>query len=1258
MKKSILSLLLACFLQINLAFAQNVMKGVVSDANGPLVGVVIHDKDNAKGTTSDMSGKYALNGAESGHTIEFRYLGYVTETVVWDGKSVVNIKLKEDAVQLEETVVIGYGSVKKKDLTGAVGVINSSLIEKQSTSQLSQSLQGLIPGLTVTRSSSMPGASATVQVRGVTTMSDSSPLILVDGMMVSSLDNIASEDVQQITVLKDAASASIYGARAAAGVILITTKEATEGQLSIGYNGEISLSSPTEFPKFLTDPYHYMTMYNEWSWNDAGNPAGGEFANYSQDYIDNYATNNRYDPIQYPIYDWKDAILSNTAMRHKHNLTMTYGNKVIKSHTSATYENADAIYKGSNHERISIRSRNNLKISDKLSGSIDFSVRYATKNDPTSGSPIRAAYMYPSIYLGLYPDGRVGPGKDGSLSNTLAALLEGGEKKTVSNTMTGKFSLSYKPIKDLTLTANLTPTVGTVSIKEMKKAIPVYDAYETDVMLGYVSGYTSNSLSEERRNIKSLEKQFIATYDKTFSKVHNFNAMVGYEDYSYTYETMSGSTNDMSLSSFPYLDLANKNALAVAGNSYQNAYRSFFGRVMYNYDSRYYLQLNAREDGSSRFHKDHRWGFFPSASVGWVISNEKFMQNITPINYLKFRASIGTLGNERIGNYPYQTYISFNNAIMYDSAGSTPQSSMSAAQQDYAYENIHWEKTQSWDIGVDAAFFNNRLDFSADYYYKKTTDMLLSVAIPSFTGYSAPDRNVGKMHTRGWEVKLGWSDRIGDVSYAVSFNISDYKSMSYTYKNISRANRILEALDKLEGKYSTTELNTLRAEARFFRAFAYSRLITLWGDVPFYVTSITPEEAFEMGRTDKAVVLKQIYDDYDYAAENLPVANNNSGATRVDKGTAYAYKARTALYQHDYGTAAKAAQDCMDLEVYDLAPDYGELFRDKTRGSKEVIFSVAHSSDLELDENGKPTTQAIGSFIARSAGGTHNAQPSWELLAVYEMTNGKTIDEPGSGFDPHDPFANRDPRCLETFAAPGSRIYGIEWNPAPNALEIMDYTQNRMITNKDSKGGSDASNCAYNGCCLRKGAQESWRTTLYNDNPVILMRYADVLLMYAEAKIELGEIDATVLACINDVRARAYGTTRTQTNDYPSITTTDQTALRKVLRRERRVEFAWENLRYFDLLRWHQFENAFGHNMYGFTRTANRAKEYFAAGNWFWPETPTFDKDGFPSFEAMADGTYIVQHGERKYDEKIYLWPLPSDDVLIMNGKLVQNPGY
>lgn len=456
---------------------------------------------------------------------------------------------------------------------------------------------------------------------------------------------------------------------------------------------------------------------------------------------------------------------------------------------------------------------------------------------------------------------------------------------------------------------------------------------------------------------------------------------------------------------------------------------------------------------------------------------------------------------------------------------------------------------------------------------------------------------------------------------------------SYTYKNISRANRILEALDKLEGKYSTTELNTLRAEARFFRAFAYSRLITLWGDVPFYVTSITPEEAFEMGRTDKAVVLKQIYDDYDYAAENLPAANNNSGATRVDKGTAYAYKARTALYQHDYGTAAKAAQDCMDLEVYDLAPDYGELFRDKTRGSKEVIFSVAHSSDLELDENGKPTTQAIGSFIARSAGGTHNAQPSWELLAVYEMTNGKTIDEPGSGFDPHDPFANRDPRCLETFAAPGSRIYGIEWNPAPNALEVMDYTQNRMITNKDSKGGSDASNCAYNGCCLRKGAQESWRTTLYNDNPVILMRYADVLLMYAEACLEKGDI-VGARKYLNQVRKRARESSPldakrviqkyvpdTKPTSLPDITSDNVAEVRLAIWNERRFEFACEGIRRMDLMQ---------QERYGEIMTAVYSNGY--------------------ATEDVDKGRYYTKERE--------LFPIPQNDIDLSRGALVQNPGY
>ena len=777
MKIRLLSLLAILLLLPVSVFAQESVTGTVSDSNGPLAGVMVLNKDNGKWASTDLDGNYTISEIKKGQILEFSFMGYITKKEVWNGQHPYNVLLMEDAMELEETVVIGYGSVKKKDLTGAVGVVNDKIIGQQSTSQLSQSLQGVVPGLSVTRSSSMPGASATIKVRGITTMSDSSPLILVDGMAVSSLDNVPTEDVRQITVLKDAASAAIYGARAASGVILITTKEASEGQLQIGYNGEVSVITPTEFPSYRTGVKEYMEDYNEWAWNDAGNPEGGEYAGYSKELIDNYMSNNAYDPITYPNYDWKSAILKKASMRHKHNVTMTYGNKVIKSRTSASYENADALYKGLSHERLSLRSRNTIKFSEKWSGALDFSFRQATKKDPHSGSPIKAANMYPSIYAGLYPDGRIAPGKEGSFSNTLGALLEGGNKTNVATMASAKISLSYKPVEGLDITANFTPTYSFVKTKDMQKAVPVYDAYDTDVILGYVSGYTANALSELRSDAKTFETQVIATYDKTFAKKHNFNVMAGYEDYMYTYETLTADTNEMELSMFPYMDLANKNSLNVRGSSYQNAYRSFFGRIMYNYDNRYYLQLNARGDASSRFHKDYRWGFFPSASLGWVVTNEKFMSNVNWLNHLKLRASVGSLGNERIGNYPYQTYITFNKAIMYDSAGTSPVSTMTGAQADYAYKNIHWEKTWSWDAGIDATFLDNRLDFSADYYYKKTTDMLLAVAIPSFTGYSAPDRNAGTMNTRGWEVKLGWADSIGDFSYAVSVNLSDYKSV-------------------------------------------------------------------------------------------------------------------------------------------------------------------------------------------------------------------------------------------------------------------------------------------------------------------------------------------------------------------------------------------------------------------------------------------------------------------------------------------------
>lgn len=496
-----------------------------------------------------------------------------------------------------------------------------------------------------------------------------------------------------------------------------------------------------------------------------------------------------------------------------------------------------------------------------------------------------------------------------------------------------------------------------------------------------------------------------------------------------------------------------------------------------------------------------------------------------------------------------------------------------------------------------------------------------------------------------------WAQRDAIYDIAAGTIDSEWSAASsvwnYTYKGIVRANMVDEALDKLAETTGEDEVNLLRAEARFFRAFLYSRLITLYGDVPFYTRYITVEEARQMGRTDKAYILEQIYDDFDYAARYLPVVNNGTGIYRVSKGAAYALKARIALAQYDYATARDAAKSCMDLNQYELYEDYGQLFREKNM-TCETIFAIANSTELGQ-------SSAIKSWVLRTAGGNCVAQPSWELLAAYTCTDGLPIDE-SPLFDPHNPYENRDPRCAETFVVPGTEIHNVIFDPRPSATTTLNTSTNTKVSNKDCLTVDVYA--PRNGCALRKGAQPEWATTLQNDNPVIIIRYADVMLMYAEAQIELGEIDDLTLECINKVRARAYKVDYTDTRSYPSVTTRDRDQLRRILRNERRVEFAWEGRRYFDLLRWKWFDKAYGHNYYGLPTDKNKLQALESDGNWLWGETPQIDEDGFADFKPLMEKGYCQQHGERKFDPKIYLWPIPYEERALSGGILTQNEGY
>lgn len=745
--------------------------GTVSTIKGdPLPYVTVNSPSSNAYALTDSLGQYSIDEGDNIKTLKFSLIGFTQKEIQIDGRSIVDIVLEEDMISLNEVVVVGYGKLNKKDLTGAVSTLDGKKLENINGTQLSQELQGQIPGVTVTRTSNSPGAGADIRIRGITTLSDSNPLIIVDGVPYMNINDISSNDIEDITVLKDAASASIYGARAASGVILITTKNAKKGTTSFEVGTNFGYQRIPAFPQSV-NATRYLQMINEAMWNDTGNSEGAQYPLYSQEEVQNWVKLNKTDPDNYPITDWIGLLMKGIAPSQRHYLTFSHGGENINSRVSLNYENTEALYANSNYQRIIARANNSFNLSEKLTANFDVSLNHSINNNPTT-NPINSAHKYAPIYAAVWSDGRIAGGKDGS--NRYADILHGGFDKTTNYKLNGRISLEYEPIQGLTLTGTISPQFHIAKGKTFIKQIPWYDAEDPTILGGYISGHNRTSLQETRSEVQTLTKQLVANWEEQLN-AHSIKLMGGYEDYSYKREALTAKSEDFELSGFPYLDLGNLNSMFNSGNANESAYRSFFGRVIYDFDKRYYFQANFRYDGSSRFHQDYRWALFPSVSLGWSISEESFMQNIEAISLLKLRGSFGTLGNERIGFYPYQSTISFSSIPFYQGGNIT--SKTSAAQVGYAIEDITWETTESWNIGVDGAFFKNRLGFSADYYTKRTQDMLLELEVPDYMGYNNPNQNTGIMTTKGWEVVLNWSDYItDDFRYSMSVNLSDFKS--------------------------------------------------------------------------------------------------------------------------------------------------------------------------------------------------------------------------------------------------------------------------------------------------------------------------------------------------------------------------------------------------------------------------------------------------------------------------------------------------
>ncbi|MCE7059501.1 TonB-dependent receptor [Dyadobacter sp. CY343] len=778
-QKALLSFVLVLlWLVPAMAQTREITGKVTDEAATELPGVSIVIKGTQRGTVTDANGVYKLAIPDQGPvTITFSFVGYQSQEVSPTGQSTLDVSMKSEDNALSEVVVVGYGTQRKKDLTGAISSIGSKEVAGRQTIQVSEALQGSIAGVSVTRSSGAPGASSNILIRGITTIGTNNPLVIVDGVPVSSIDNVNPGDVENITVLKDAASAAIYGSRGAAGVILVTTKRAKSGQGSLEYTYEYGVQRATAMPEYV-GVQDYMRYFNEQTTND-----GASTGPFAQPFIDSYLENNRANPDEFPNTDWQKALITRkNAPRQRHDLVFTMGTDKIKTKASLGYSKSGAFYDNRSFDRYLFRVNNDLQVSKKIAVNLDvFYKRTANKGNanelPSNDfNPIYEGRVMPPIYDDVYSDGRVAFGKDGR--NPLAKVRDGGFTRSLENQIGGRVSFNYKPVDGLTVTALVAPVFDLDKNKYFSKQIRYTNPDGTP---STVVNQARTILTEGRTEGLSMNGQLLANYVKELNGGHTIDILAGFEENYRSLENLTASRSGFALTDFPYLNSGSTELRDNSGLANESGLHSFFGRLQYNYKSKYFIQGNLRSDLSSRFAAAYRRAVYPSLSAGWTISEESFLKNNTWLSFLKVRGSWGAAGNERLLNkdnnpayYPYLATVDFTTALFYQNGSVIPLTG--GGQQVYAVENISWETSQTLDFGLDAAFLNDRLTVAADYYKKNTTDILLPLDIPLYLGYDKPNQNAGTLNVHGWEFEASWRDKINKLGYSVAANLSDAKS--------------------------------------------------------------------------------------------------------------------------------------------------------------------------------------------------------------------------------------------------------------------------------------------------------------------------------------------------------------------------------------------------------------------------------------------------------------------------------------------------
>lgn len=782
---------------------QERVSGTVTDASGPVIGATVMQKGTTNGTITDMDGKFSLDGVKKGDVIQITYIGYIMQEITYTGKP-IQVKLVEDSKKLDEVVVVGYATVKKANLTGAVSAVDSKVLEDRPIINLGQGLQGTIPNLNIT-TSGQPGKGSTYNVRGETSINGGSPLVLVDGVEMDP-NLINPQDVASVSVLKDAASASIYGARAAYGVILITTKTGKKNMpTQVSLDASISFNSPTTRPSYMNS-----MEYANWM-NAANNLTNGrdlfspdemehitayfnDPANNSPVFVTNDPNSWQYGNCQAGKYaycgntDWMKEMYKKSYPLQQYNVNISGGSDKATYYTSVGYTDQGSLlrYGDEGFRKFNMVNNINYDINNWLN------VSMKTSYIRTELSGIVQDGVHGEAWIGndtqplmpvKHPDGNWAG--QGNYTNFAAVLDEMGSRKTTKNDFWNTLALKLTPLKGMTINMDYT---FNYYAEHNKNHIKSFNEYGIDGNFLQVFQYSKpNSVYEGQNNDTYNAFNFFGDYERTFGK-HYFKVMAGYNQETKHTRSLYAQRENLISNDLPSMGSATGEKYV--GNSDDSwATRSGFFRVNYTYADRYLLELNGRYDLSSKFPKDDRAVFNPSFSVGWKLSEESWFKNPTNgfFDELKIRGSYGSLANQALDN-GWHSYLSTYGT-------GTMSYIMGGAQNQYVSPgglvstSITWEKVTQWDLGLDFAILNNRLQGTFDYYQRSTTGMLgAGKVLPSVLGTSEPEENAADMVTRGWELSLSWNDRLENgFHYSASFNLSDTQAEITKFDNPTKS---------------------------------------------------------------------------------------------------------------------------------------------------------------------------------------------------------------------------------------------------------------------------------------------------------------------------------------------------------------------------------------------------------------------------------------------------------------------------------------